>query len=333
MIRAVMQDESPARNAGAGTASRAGFLDDFCLPFLGGAQNADGGWGYRLGSRSAVEPTCWALLALSQVPKSSDRSAAAGRGCDWLCQAQLPDGSWPAHPGQQEGCWVTALACLALHAQGQAFEEVARGIRWLCDAWPAEGGFWWRLRQRLFGGHTEVRQNHALRGWSWTRGTSSWVEPTSYALVLLRSTPEALHPVNAAKRRWLGEAMLYDRMCPEGGWNCGNPVVYGVPGQPEVGPTAWALLALRDYEDRAENRQSLQWLEHAYESIQGPASLSLAHLCLETYGRPTPPLEPGLQSLYALNQFFHNVLVVSWAAVALTPGRSLFQWATEGGSG
>ena len=29
--------------------------------------------------------------------------------------------------------------------------------------------------------------------------------------------------------------MLYDRMCPGGGWNCGNPKVYGVAGEPLVG--------------------------------------------------------------------------------------------------
>src|SRR6186713_3203009 len=31
---------------------------------LADARNADGGWAYRRGNRSRIEPTCWALLAL-----------------------------------------------------------------------------------------------------------------------------------------------------------------------------------------------------------------------------------------------------------------------------
>ena len=46
--------------------------------------------------------------------------------------------------------------------------------------------------------------------------------------------------------------MLYDRMCPGGGWNCGNPMVYGVPGEALIVPTVWALLALRDEPKKTE---------------------------------------------------------------------------------
>ncbi len=171
-----------------------------------------------------------------------------------------------------------------------------------------------------------MRQNHSLRGWGWTPGTNSWVEPTSYSLILLRNIPEDSYPPRAAQRRRLGEEMLYDRMCPGGGWNSGNPLVYGVAGEPRVGPTVWALLALQDYCDRPQNRRSLEWLESVYKDIRGPASLALAHTCLETYGRPTPALEPALQSLYLTNQFFHHVPVVAWAAVALSPRRDWLRW-------
>ncbi|WP_366946238.1 prenyltransferase/squalene oxidase repeat-containing protein, partial [Thermoflexus sp.] len=36
--------------------------------FLENAQNPDGGWGYRPGGRSTVEPTGAALLALADLP-------------------------------------------------------------------------------------------------------------------------------------------------------------------------------------------------------------------------------------------------------------------------
>ena len=315
------------------------WLERFCFPFLFQTQNPDGGWGHRAGACSAVEPTCWALLALAGAPRSDEQEAALGRGLSWLCSRQLPDGSWPAFPGQAQGCWVTSLACLALHVLAPPTaglgwspacagkpDALARGLGWLSRSWPGEGGLWWRLREKLLPNQNIVRQNSALRGWSWTPGTSSWVEPTSYVLIALRKIPAELHPRGVAKRRRLGEAMLYDRMCPGGGWNCGNPRVYGVAGEPAVGATAWALLALQDYSEQAENQRSLDWLERSYAAIHGPGSLVLASLCLETYARSVPPLSVALERLYDANQFLQNVAVVAWAAIALSPARAALQW-------
>jgi len=293
------------------------FSEEFCSPFLLGAQSADGGWGYHPGSSSGTEPTCWALLALTGARHHDQVEAAARRGRQWLHRTQLPDGSWPAFVGQQQGCWVTALACLALQAQNESRDFVSRGARWLCDTWPAEGGVWWRLRSRWRKTPAVVRQDSSLRGWSWTPGTASWVEPTSCALILLKNLPSDSLPPSSEKRVRLAEAMLYDRMCAGGGWNSGNPLVYGVAGVPRVGPTVWALLALGNRRDRAENQKSLDWLAAGFGEIQGPGSLALAHLCLEAYGRAVPPLEPRLQSLEAVNQFLMNVVVVAWAALAL----------------
>lgn len=293
------------------------FGEQFCLRLLVDTQNSDGGWGYRVHSPSSVEATSWSLSALAAASKQWDWTESADRGVDWLGKSQLTDGSWPQFRGHSEGCWVTALACSALHEQGRASDAVAKGIAWLCNTWPGEGGLWWRLRHRMVASSEVVRQNHGLQGWSWTPGTSSWVEPTSHVLMLLRSFPGAASSRRTSKRRRLGEGMLYDRMCPEGGWNCGNPMVYGVAGQPMVIPTVWALLALQDYRGRPENQKSLCWLWHAYDQIQGPGSLSLAHLCLETYGRTMQLLGPALGRLYLKNQFFHNTLVLAWASLAL----------------
>src|SRR5712692_10728560 len=300
-------------------AGRVPFVDQVLLPFLLEAQNSDGGWGYRPVHRSGVEPTCWTVLALAGSPERSECAAAVSRGRDWLLGTQLADGSWPAFQGRNEGCWVTSLACLALHKKGDAPGAVDRGLQWLCNAWPGEGSFWRRLLARLNRANKVTRQNSALRGWSWTPGTTSWVEPTACALLLLRNLfPQALPPA-AAKRQQLAEAMLYDRMCPDGGWNSGNPLVYGVAGAPLVAPAAWALLALENHRERAENQKCLNWLALAYEQIQGPGSLALAHLCLRTYGRPAPPLEPPLERLYAANRFLRNVPVTAFAAMALAP--------------
>ncbi len=88
-------------------------------------------------------------------------------------------------------------------------------------------------------------------------------------------------------------------------------------------PTVWALLALEDYSGSPQNQKSLCWLRHAYDQIQGPGSLALAHLCLETYGRTLQPLSPALGRLYLKNQFFHNTLVMAWASLALCQVSSL----------
>jgi hypothetical protein len=193
---------------------------------------------------------------------------------------------------------------------------VQRGLEWLLKARPAEGAVWWRLRQTFFPSRV-VRQDISLRGWNWTPGTASWVEPTAHALGFLRSLPPEMLPSPAAKRRQLAERMLFDRMCPGGGWNSGNPLVYGVGGVPRIGPTAWALLALQDHSGRAEIQMSLQWLEGAYGTIHGAASLAVAHRCLATYGRHVPPLAPALDELYSHNHFFENVLTIAWVILAL----------------
>jgi hypothetical protein len=291
-------------------------LADGCRQFILRAQNAEGGWPYHPGLETAVEPTCWALIALRNA---GDHAEAVDRGLEALKDCQLPDGAWPARPGHRLGCWTTALASLALFLFEGDCEPLRKGLDWLSDAWPAEGGLWWQMRGWLRPTAALTRQNSSLRGWSWTPGAASWVEPTAYSLMLLSVVPESLHPARAARRRRLGEAMLYDRMCPGGGWNTGNPLVYGVPGERRVGPTVWALLALRANASRAENRRSLDWLEQAYPQISGPGSLALAHLCLEVHDRPTPGLEDCLGPLLGANGFLESVLAAAFSLMALNP--------------
>lgn len=189
------------------------FRERVCLPMLSGAQNSDGGWGYRQGKESATEPTAWALFALHSSANSSEFSSAIQHGKDWLRAAQLPDRSWPAFSQFPEGRWLTSLACLALHQYGESPEAVAGGAKWLCNEWPGDSVLWRRVMQSLFAKRKVLRQNSALRGWSWTPGTSSWVEPTACALLLLRQLSiSKTAPPEAEKRRGLAEAMLYDHV-------------------------------------------------------------------------------------------------------------------------
>ena len=53
-------------------------LSNDCLSLLESLQNADGGWGFHAGEHSRVEPTDWALRALSHL-KFGKRMAGCRR--------------------------------------------------------------------------------------------------------------------------------------------------------------------------------------------------------------------------------------------------------------
>jgi hypothetical protein len=299
-----------------GTETELHFVRTICLPELFNAQNSDGAWGFYASSSSRVEPTCWAIHALLQFsrPEIPERLA---RGLEFLRRAQLPDGSWPNVPGDQAGCWVTSLACWALCAANDSSKAVARGLQSLCNDWPSDSSRWRRFLTQFSSQRHVSPINTSLRGWPWTHGTSSWVEPTAFALLSLGECSSRLQPHAAIKRRKLAEAMLYDRMCPGGGWNCGNPLVYGVAGEPLVIPTAFALLALRHRWGRSENIMSLNWLENTVPKIRGLTSLALARLCVEAYGHNWPEDASDFRSLYQETDFAHDVQTLAWCCLAL----------------
>jgi hypothetical protein len=240
---------------------------------------------------------------------------------DFLRSTQLADGSWPAAQGQQHGSWVTALACWALGSTISTTESQrspSQGLAWLSNERPADSRAWWRFLRRLVADKDVVAQNDAYYGWSWTPDTASWVEPTSYALLVLRRFA-ARGASNAFRDRLrVAESMLLDRMCPGGGWNCGNPMVYGAPGEAQIGPTVWALLALRQMPEREEIRRSLEWLENGWQSVSSPVSLALAQICLRSYGRPTSAVRDALCSAYSSEDAIRNVPGVAWSVLAMS---------------
>ena len=293
------------------------FVERVCLPFLLKSQNTDGGWGFRPENHSRAEPSAWALVALRECSSSGKPSEPMARGLSFLKSSQLPDGSWSSSPDSREGSWVTALACWALLARPEFSDDVSRGLSWLCAERPGETKLWLRVLRALHRGRRVSAQKDSYYGWSWTRGTASWVEPTSFALLVLDGASESLPP-SANSRTKLATAMLYDRMCPGGGWNCGNPMVYGVAGEPQIGTTAWSLLALRHHPDRAQNQLSLQWLTQAWPKIKSAESLAMACLVLEAYGRDSAPVAAALREQLANGETPLSVPTAAWTALALS---------------
>jgi prenyltransferase/squalene oxidase-like repeat protein len=310
----------------SGGAGRAIVVEQNLLTYLRDAQNRDGGWGFLRGAESRVEPTSWAVLALSEFRRNPLSSDALARGLRFLEDAQLSNGSWPAVAGQNEGAWVTSLACWAFLVQRDAAGAgVGRGIEWLLKEKPGDAGFLWRMARRLTGSMTVAAQNPDYFGWSWTPGTSSWVEPTAIALIVLDRAMNGnpvrrraqSSPAGFRERIESAEKMLFDRMCPGGGWNSGNPLVYGAAGEPQVGPTVWALLALRKRATRPEVRKSLEWLGTNQNRIRTLESMALTKIALDAFGSSDAELRTALVASCSSEGTSWPVMGAAWAALVM----------------
>jgi hypothetical protein len=300
----------------------AGLLAETCLAVLREKQNDDGGWGYHGESQSRVEPTCWALCALSATQDSTHDSLALSRARRFLLASQEKEGFWTASPEMKTGNWVTSLACAVLSHDLETERAALAGLAWLCQDYPLDSSPWMRFLRRFRPNVNTSVHDDSYRGWGWTPRTSSWVEPTAFALLAMQEFQAKQLPFVASQRRELAVALLYDRMCPGGGWNCGNPRVYGVDGEPLVLPTSWALIALRMSPEHQSKSLSLAWLEAEVPKIQSPASLAVAAMCLQAYRKELPESRLKLEDC-ATDELLHDeVLVLAWISLALTPQRA-----------
>jgi hypothetical protein len=138
----------------------------------------------------------------------------------------------------------------------------------------------------------------------------------------LRDAAPQLRPANASNRFELAILLLYDRMCPSGGWNCGNPRVYGVDGEALVLPTCWALMALRQTPEKPGRVLSLSWLLDKLVTIESPGSLAVARMTLENYGIEPPPGKRNLQEWAAEDFAEQGIHVLAWVSMALDSKRT-----------
>jgi hypothetical protein len=298
-------------------------VQHFCVPFLVTAQNQDGGWGFETKSESRVEPTCWAIRSLLNSSTSVSEECLSS-AYNYLLRAQLKDGSWPAMPQTNTGSWVTSLACSVLSVEKKYENNVCAGLNWLCNDYPRDSRLWRRILGRIRSRETASSHDDSFRGWGWTPSTASWVEPTSFAMQALYDSRESLRPRESSARLELAAGFLYDRMCPSGGWNCGNPMVYGIAGEPLVLSTCWALLALRNYAPHQRKTLSLEWLANTFPTITSTASLAIARITLEAYGNGLPTTCPSLDEMFKAQAFLRTVLAASWMSLALSPIRKWF---------
>lgn len=237
-----------------------------------------GGWSFFPQQTQAhVEPTCLSLLAVRSCPEPR-----VTRGLGFLIHAQNPNGSWPAFAGDdQEGCWATALAVLTLNRFRADPNAVERGVNWLLDSRGKESHWLWKWKFRT--SDTHVRFDPDKFGWPWMPATNSWVVPTSFAVLALSQCFPSQRPRGVQFRIARGIEMLLDRVCPDGGWNAGNGVVYGVPLAPHLDATAIALLALRSQAQNPIVTKSVTWLADRSLSCLAAASLAWSVLALHCH--------------------------------------------------
>lgn len=254
------------------------------LDFLRVHRNPDGGWGYRPGRRSLVEPTGIALLALAAAGDPPEKTA----GLDFLRACRKGPAGVGIDPSDGEASWMAYAAILAFAGlgAGKEAERLAEAALAMEDA------------SKRFSSDEVVSiaatygYDATIRGWPWTPGTTAWVEPTAlFMIALVRAgVPPAHERLESAVR------LLVDRRVRSGGWNFGNPL--NLSRELEASPLATALalagLAAVGYpQDRTAVLTGLRYLAGTLTGDVSTVTLAWSALALSCYpvkelGRPDP---------------------------------------------
>jgi len=226
---------------------------------VGLAHAEGGGWSYRSEQPARLEPTCLALLALSQ--DAAHFQQAIDRGWEVVRKGALADGAYRLPGDREEAIWTTALVLFLKAATGQEKADVEQTVARLLA---------WKGRNPDPNDKGEVHDiDLNLLGWPWAENNFSWVEPTAWACLALRRAGYGQHP-----RVEEGLRLLIDRAFDDGGVNYGNRIVLGRRTEPTPGPTALMLLALQ-----GQGHEPRVGAACTYLLQQALATDDLEHLC------------------------------------------------------
>ncbi len=287
------------------------------VEFIKTSQNRDGGWGYKPGGMSFVEPTAAVLLALEKDSGAADQVA---RGREYLRLLQHEDGGWGIAALDAESGWMTAWAVWALAEANPA--AAARGAEWLLRTQgprttdPAE----------LATARQVLRIDLSLSGWPWQAGDSSWVFPTALALLALKAAGRSAHPRAAEGIRY-----LFNRALPTGGWNVGNPFLLTGEIPATVLDTSFVLVSMGTigvHDEAIEKAKG--WLSQRLAQARTSAELAwgawamrvsgsdAARLPVPVLGSDAAPIPQRLQSLQRADGSWDlNPLTTAVALLAL----------------
>jgi len=254
------------------------------LDFIKAGQNPDGGWGYRPGGTSFVEPSAFCAMALL----AGAEREAAGRGLAFLKSCPNASGAVGVSPGDRAGSWMAYSALLAYQAFGARPEE-ARLVDWILKFEDASRRFTpadLKTISKTYG------YDASIPGWPWTPDTTSWVEPTALFIIALARAGVAPTQVRVAA----GVRLLIDREIPSGGWNFGNPFSKSHELAATLLASSIALTALASVgysEDRPAVGSGLRLLERSLAGEASTVSLSWALIALRSW-RSGNRLVPGV---------------------------------------
>jgi hypothetical protein len=199
------------------------------------------------------------------------------------------------------------FALLALHAVALEHEH---GNRALFDGLQ-------RVRGIALEPYPINRQDNSIQGWSWIDHTFSWVEPTAWCLLALKTCAQKWHAHIDPVRLRDAERLLVDRSCRGGGWNYGNSNMLGKELVAYVPTTAVALLALRDRASEPVVIDGLQFLEQHSISERSALALGLASRALRAHGRDTTAVRAALREQLPITAAVGNYAAVAAAVYAL----------------
>ncbi|MGN6733676.1 MAG: hypothetical protein ACTHMB_17175 [Candidatus Binatia bacterium] len=297
---------------------------DQAVTFLNQSQNSDGGWGAIAGKQSNTESTALGLLALRSLEESRENPAVR-KAEQWLTNSQNSDGTWAYGAGAKTPSWSTALAVMALSDSTVEMERLVKAGNWILAQEGSKPGILAKLILALSFQKKAVHLNDDLIGWSWTAGSFSWVEPTSYCLLALKKMKARLSAEAVKERVDQAELMIYDRMCEGGGWNYGNAAVYGDPLWPYPDITALALIALQDHRERNENQLSLKVLAKTAETTDSGLAIGWSSICLSLYGHDNSELRKRLEQKFVKTKFLGETKPIALSILAAGNGPSLFR--------
>lgn len=286
------------------------------------AMQKDGLWSYSPGHQSAMEPSAWAAIALS------DYVDVANRFVETLLASQNADGGWSNEPARLESDWSTAAALHALQFLRErsaraslklsADESKLKSVCQKAQTWILENRVEYYSSAAKFALLLWKGPEHDyVRGWPWTQETFDWVEPTSYVLLSLRYSNNS-NRTGVNKAIDLGEKYLLNLVCSNGGWNFGDRNPYGSENPPDVQSSAMALLALKTRKNDSKVRQSIKWMLEKKKKTESVLQDSWLALALCTYEENCDELLAKLQAVQDKNgSFSRNLLTHAIACLSL----------------
>src|ERR671937_6299 len=201
----------------------------------------------------------------------------------FLATAQNPDSGWHT----TVAIWGLALA-RTVKASGEVAIAVSRGADWLLA----------NRSRSLPLPNPATKLIGRLAGWSWTPGTFGWVIPTGLGLMALGAASPGGVPDSATD----AVSLLVDRRCSKGGWNWGNPVLFGTELPPYATETAIAVLGLlaagREASDDSV-KSGLDWLASNLDPNTGVTATAWAILALRAGGRDASSAIARLRGMQA----------------------------------